>query len=200
MSADSAGLPLETLSDEQLAGLAEAGSEEAFSLLVGRCSSMIQAQARRYRGTHLDAEDMAQEGFLGLLSAVQTYRETKKTSFRTYASVCIRHRMVSAIRRAGGEPPVPGFDPEEEAGAAGVADGQGGVDPALLVMQREETLRLQKWLEHILTPLEKRVLFYHLSAYSYEEIAQKLEIGPKTVDNALQRIRRKLSKSPLPSV
>ena len=67
-------------------------------------------------------------------------------------------------------------------------------------MQREETLRLQKWLEHILTPLEKRVLFYHLSAYSYEEIAQKLEIGPKTVDNALQRIRRKLSKSPLPSV
>ena len=102
MSADSAGLPLETLSDEQLAGLAEAGSEEAFSLLVGRCSSMIQAQARRYRGTHLDAEDMAQEGFLGLLSAVQTYRETKKTSFRTYASVCIRHRMVSAVRRAGG--------------------------------------------------------------------------------------------------
>ena len=74
------------------------------------------------------------------------------------------------------------------------------MDPALLVMQREETLRLQKWLEHILTPLEKRGLFFHLSAYSYEEIAQKLEIGPKTVDNALQRIRRKLSKSPLPSV
>lgn len=197
MNANSAGPQLETLSDEQLAGLAGAGNEEAFSLLVGRCSSMIQAQARRYRNAHLDAEDMAQEGFLGLLSAVQTYRESKKASFRTYASVCIRHRMVSAVRRAGEEPPVPDFDPEEDVGSAGRQD---GVDPALLVMQREEALRLQAWLEHILTPLEKRVLFYHLSAYSYEEIAQKLEIGPKTVDNALQRIRRKLSKSPLPSV
>lgn len=197
MNANSAGPQLETLSDEQLAGLAGAGNEEAFSLLVGRCSSMIQAQARRYRNAHLDAEDMAQEGFLGLLSAVQTYRESKKASFRTYASVCIRHRMVSAVRRAGEEPPVPDFDPEEDVGSAGRQD---GADPALLVMQREEALRLQAWLEHILTPLEKRVLFYHLSAYSYEEIAQKLEIGPKTVDNALQRIRRKLSKSPLPSV
>lgn len=195
----SAGPQLEILSDEQLAGLAGSGNEEAFSLLVGRCSSMIQAQARRYRGTHLDVEDLAQEGFLGLLSAVKTYSNEKKTSFRTYAAVCIRHRMISAVRRAGEEPPVPDFAPEDS-GEPGLPDEQESLDPAFLLMQREDDLRLQEWLEHILTPLEKRVLFYHLSAYSYDEIAQKMAIGPKAVDNALQRIRRKLSKSPLPSL
>ncbi len=198
MGANSAGPQLETLCDEQLARLAGAGNEEAFSLLIERCSPMIRMQAKRYLVSNLDAEDLAQEGFLGLLSAVRTYDPEKKASFQTYASVCIRHRMVSALRRAGGEPPVPDFDPEEEAEAAAI--GGQGEDPAMLVVRREDTLRLQEWLEHILTPLEKRVLFYHLGAYSYEEIAQKLEIGPKTVDNALQRIRRKLSKFPFPSV
>lgn len=106
LGANSAGPQLETLCDEQLARLAGAGNEEAFSLLIERCSPMIRMQAKRYLVSNLDAEDLAQEGFLGLLSAVRTYDPEKKASFQTYASVCIRHRMVSALRRAGGEPPV----------------------------------------------------------------------------------------------
>ena len=91
---------LAALTDEQLVRLAEGEAEDAFGVLVSRCASMIQQQALRLRRVSIDAEDLAQEGFVGLLSAVRTFREGSGASFRTYAAVCIRNRMLSAVRRA----------------------------------------------------------------------------------------------------
>ena len=87
-------VPLCDLSDEQLAVLVRDSSEEAFSLLVSRCTGMIQFLATAFRQSGVDAEDLAQEGLLGLLFAARTFRENGGAAFRTYASVCIRRRML----------------------------------------------------------------------------------------------------------
>lgn len=186
---------LESLTDEELAQLSRDGSEDAFVLLMQRCSPMIQQHAARYQSAWQGAEDLAQEGLVGLLSAVRTFRADGGASFRTYASVCIRHRMITAVKRvyaAREVPPSEQLSLEEEAEWAEFS-GQGQADPAQLVVQQEDTNHLLLYLRRMLTPLEYEVLMRHLAAYSYEEIAKQCHVHVKAVDNALQRVRRKLA-------
>ncbi len=184
---------LEQQTDEMLVRLAGEGEEEALTCLIHRHTPMVQRLAARYRGPWLDTEDLAQEGLLGLLSAVRTFREDGGASFATYAAVCVRHRIVSAVKRAGSLRNIPpseleSFDSED---VAELSNGQ--ADPESMLLEREETSRLRERLKLELTDLEYQVLMPYLSAYSYEEIAAKLNIGTKAVDNALQRVRRKLT-------
>ncbi|MCL2884680.1 MAG: sigma-70 family RNA polymerase sigma factor [Oscillospiraceae bacterium] len=168
---------------EELALAAAAGNDAAFEELLFTCEPMIQHLALRYRRTGVDTDDLVQEGFLGLLAAVRTFRLDGGASFRTYASLCIRRRMVEVLHRE--MPSVPLEDEEEEPGP----------DPAAIVVERDEEQRLWQRLRRDLTPLEYGVLNLYLGAYTYEEIARRLEVGTKAVDNALQRIRRKLANN-----
>ncbi len=185
--------------DEALALLAQNGCEDASGLLMARCAPMIQQQALRLRSAWLDAEDLAQEGFLGLLAAIRTYRQEGGASFRTYASICIRRRMLTVLRGAGEVRKIPQAEWEElsegEESVPSFVAGQ--ADPAQLVVQREDVVRLRSRLQEILTDLEYEVLMLYLGAYTYEEIAQRLQLSTKAVDNALQRVRRKLSSASL---
>lgn len=185
---------LEGLSDEALVELAREGNEDAFAVLVSHNADIIQQQSVRYRGVWQDAEDLSQEGLLALLSAVRTYRADATASFRTYASVCIRHRMLTAAKRAYSlrDIPQPIWEDTEDGQEVPAALISGQADPAQLIMRREDTARLRRRLREELTDLEFRVLMLYLGAYTYDEIAQRLGIGFKTVDNALQRVRRKL--------
>ena len=178
------------LSDEQLVALARAEDEEAFACLVSRYSAMLHRLSSRYSGTSpLEAEDLAQEGLLGLLSAVRTFIPNNGTAFGTYAHVCMRNRMLSAVRRSQGEPPLVNDSDEPAAEAVAVND------PAALLVRREELESLRGHIRSVLTELEYRVLMRYLGAYSYEEIASSLANRRKAVDNALQRLRRKLAVS-----
>lgn len=185
---------LEGLSDEKLVELARDGDEDAFAALVSHSADIIQQQSLHYRGIWQDAEDLSQEGLLALLSAVRTYRADGTASFRTYASVCIRHRMLTAAKRAYSlrDVPQPIWEDAEDGQEMPAALINGQADPAQLVMRREDTARLRSRLREELTDLEFQVLMLYLGAYTYDEIAQRLGIGFKTVDNALQRVRRKL--------
>jgi RNA polymerase sporulation-specific sigma factor len=177
-------------SEEQLLALAKAGDEQAFSLLVERCETMIRSQAIRLRTPRLESEDLVQEGLLGLLSAVRTYQPAGGASFSTYASVCVRNRMMSAIRRRSGEQQE---FPVEDA----VLDGEiGGAaqDPAVMMAERENYEHLLDQLRTLLTKLEYDVLMRYLNGDAYETIAAALQTDTKAVDNALQRVRRKLTK------
>lgn len=183
------------LSDEQLVSLAATENEEAFACLVSRYSAMLHRLSAQYSGTSpLDTEDLAQEGLLGLLSAVRSYRPDGEAAFGTFACTCMRNRMLSAVRRAQGTP-LPLAEPDEPA-AADVASVD---DPAALLVRQEELESLRAHLRSVLTELEYRVLMRYLGAYSYEEIAASLAISRKAVDNALQRLRRKLAISFLSS-
>ncbi len=180
---------MESMGDEQLVLLAREKNEEAFVLLVSRCLPLFQKLAGQYRSLQTESEDLVQEGLLSLLSAVRTFREGEGVSFRTYAYTCARNRMISALRRnVGNECIGPEGDEPYNPPAPAIAD------PAELVQQREELAQLKLRMQGVLTPVEYQVLQLYLASYSYREIAQRLGIDPKAVDNALQRLRRKLSQ------
>lgn len=186
------------MTDEQLAVLAHEGCDDAFSLLVQRYTGIIRKHVAMYRSVRLETEDLEQEGLVGLLSAVRTYQESGGASFRTYASVCIRRRMLTAVRRNAAAHHIP---PSELVSIDGeeARDGESSAptDPAVLLQQREDSYQFHSRLRKNLTDREYQVLMLYLGAYSYEEIAQLLHTGVKAVDNALQRVRRKLTSDSL---
>ncbi len=185
ISADSLAL----LKDEELVLLAREENEDAFVLLVTRCMPLLQHLAVIHRSLQLEPEDLIQEGLVALLSAVRTYQPGKGVAFRTYAYSCARNRMISALRQTDTEANEMLVEQDEPYLPA--EDGQG--DPAVMLLRREELEDLRSRLRKLLTPIEYRVLLLYLGAYSYNEIASRLHIGVKAVDNALQRLRRKLA-------
>lgn len=156
---------------------------------------MVLGLAARYRGPWLEPEDLAQEGLLGLLSAVGPIgRTVRRLSPPMRRSAC-GHRIISAVKRAGSLRNVPpsAMESWDDGDFEGLPNGQ--ADPERMLLEREEAARMRERLKAVLTELEYQVLMLYLSAYSYEEIAARLHVGAKTVDNALQRVRRKLDAS-----
>lgn len=176
---------LRGLTDEQLAVLARDDHQKAFALLADRCAPLIRWEASRFRGSSVEPEDLAQEGLLGLLGAVRHF-SPGNASFQTYASVCIRHRMVSVVRKSQAVSVSPA-EWEEVDGLIAEED----ADPASLIADQESSRQLYRWLQQLLTPLEYRVLLFRLVGLSYEDTAARLGISSKSVDNAMQRVRRK---------
>lgn len=166
---------------------AAAGDQEAFALLVHRMMPLIHDQIRRIGCEGLEDEDLAQEALMGLLAAVRTYRPDGGASFTTYATACIRNRLLTTVRRhsprVGREQPLTDSDDLPDT----------VIDPTLPVQEREALDGLLAQLQSRLTPLEYRVLLLRLGDCSYAEIAARLGITAKAVDNAIQRIRRKMA-------
>lgn len=152
---------------------------------------MLQRLSKKYSSAQLESEDLLQEGLMALLSAVRIFREGEGVPFRSYAYACARNRMISALRQVGGDSREElSLDSEEHRMPVSDSD-----DPARLLLQREELADLCLRLRTVLTPVEYRVLMLYLGSYSYREIARKLNIETKAVDNALQRMRRKLANA-----
>jgi RNA polymerase sporulation-specific sigma factor len=180
---------LEKAEDEKLVLLAREKDEDAFVLLVTRCMPMLQRLSQKYRSLPLEAEDLVQEGLLALLAAVRTYRVGEGISFRTYAYACARNRMISALRGLGGQSAdIVTEEPYDPAA-------QEYSDPAFMVLRREELETLCSRIRGLLSSVEYQVLMLYLGSYSYREIADRLHISTKAVDNALQRLRRKLANA-----
>ena len=180
------------VTDDQLVALAQAGDEEAFECIAERYTALLNRLSAQYgAASAVEEDDLAQEGLLGLLSAVNTYRAGGVALFSTYAHTCMRNRMISAIRRVRGTPPMQCI--EDEPAVQYVAP---KADPETLLVRREELTGLRARLRSALSDTEYQVLMRYLGSYSYEEIADALALSRKAVDNALQRARRKLAASP----
>ena len=165
---------------------AAAGDQEAFALLVHRMTPLIHSQIHSCRCAGVEDEDMVQEALMGLLAAVRTYREDRGATFTTYATACIRHRLLSVARHYGplADREVPIEDSPDLPDVA--------ADPALRLQEQEELDGLLARIRTRLTDREYRVLLLRLGDCSYAEIATRLGITPKAVDNTVQRIRRKM--------
>lgn len=167
---------------------ARQGDDNAFARITAEMMPVLRARAAAYTCAGLEAEDLVQEGLLALLSAVHTYQFGAEASFLTYAGVCVRNRMVSVLRKAGGgksvrmQDTVP-LDSDLPATALTVED-YGDL--------REECETLLRRVDTMLSSNERTVLYLFLSGLSYREIAERLGKTPKSVDNALQRVRHKL--------
>jgi len=183
-------LPLcEDFSEEQtILERIRLGDESAFELLLDICMPMIRQETARFRPSAVDADDLLQEASLGLLSAAKAYRTDGGASFLTFARVCVRRRLLNALRSVP-EVEIPHESPMELSN--GETEEQ-VFSPDRFVLEKEEELALLSRLKGVLSELEYRVLILHMSSYSYGEIAQTLQVPAKSIDNAIQRIRRKL--------
>lgn len=171
--------------DEELAALVQEGNEQAMAVLVSRMLSDVTYQASRINSSSVERDDLVQEGMLGLISAARRYKPNENATFRTFANVCIRNRMQSALR-SGNDKKVyvsldetllirdPSKTPEEK------------------FDDEEDLSRIKILIRERLSKLESDVMTLWLEGDSYEEISNKLNISQKSVDNALQRIRKKL--------
>ena len=178
---------LERCTDEELAVIAENDSE-AMYVLIARFTKLIKWKASQFCGA-VEADDLAQEGFLGLLSAVAGFDKERNVKFSTYAGTCITNRMLSAIRSSSSVPTPVG---DMSASVFEVEDNE--ALPDSIVMQREEWSVFWQDMISQLSNLEYQICIMFMGGSDYAEIAEHLGISVKSVDNALQRIRRKLRR------
>ena len=189
------------LEDNKLLELAQNGDREAEEALAERYLRLVRACARPLFLAGGDSEDLIQEGTFGLLSAIRNFHPADSTSFRTYAEHCIRMRLFSAVKSASRLKHFPlndGIPLEQLSEDSGVDLSAFPVgflrNPEDLVLARESKEELDAAFSRCLSRFEIKVLDLYLKGLSYREIAQRLSKDAKSVDNAVQRIRRKLER------
>ena len=178
-------------SDEQLLKMVQDGSALPVSVLVARHSVIVRAKAARYNGAGVDSDDLAQEGMLGLLSAIYSFNPELGVPFTAYASICVSNSISSYLKSSARLKHLPLNDFREL--DSNIIDFS--QSPEDLVIDRDELEGLKKLIFSQLSGREKSVITLYLAGCSYDEIAENLDTSVKSVDNALQRVRRKLRKS-----
>lgn len=176
--------------DEALIQNAQNGNIKAETFLLQKYRPLIASIASKYSGVALDKDDIIQEGFFGLLSAIYTFSKEKNVTFRTYSAVCISNSIKTALKAESTlkNSPLNTSVPIEDNTI--ISD----VSPEKLIIAQENSLRIKNIINKNLSSLEKKVLYEHIAGKTYKEISASLGKSEKSVDNALQRIRLKLSK------
>jgi len=165
---------------------AQSGNEQALAWLIARQMPQIRTLAARAVRPGMEYDDAVQEGLIGLYSALCTFDAAKGASFATYAGVCVQNAMASAVRASqrGKHAPLNN--------AAPYCEEQSVPGPEELLMQSERIASTMRSIDTRLSRMEKQVLCLSVQGYSYAQIARRLRVGEKAVDNALQRVRVKL--------
>ena len=194
--------PVSAFSDDALVLLCREGQAEALDILLDRYRRFARAKARCYFVAGGDVDDIEQEGLIGLYKAVRDFRADRQASFRAFAELCITRQIMTAIKTATRQKHRPlnsyvslyGVGTLDDAGERlieGLLDHQVD-DPADVVVQEECLAELRNLLARLLSGLEVDVLRLYVEGWSYQEIGQELGRHVKSIDNALQRIKRKL--------
>ncbi len=180
------------------------GDERAMDAILRKYLGFVRLKASSYFLAGGDSNDLIQEGLVGLYKAVRDFRPDKETSFRSFAELCITRQIITAIKSATRFKHAPlntyvsfshtpaGQDPDADCTLGDALPGPAVEDPATRVISTEELQSLLECLGTSLSPLESQVLTRYLEGRSYEEIGGQLSCDPKTVDNALQRVKRKV--------
>src|SRR5215204_920231 len=192
------------LEDLQLVIRARNGDSHSMDYLIRRYTGFVRLKASSYFLAGGDAEDLVQEGLIGLYKAVRDFRSDKETSFRSFAELCVTRQIITAIKTATRYKHAPlntyvsfshtpaGQDPEGECTLGDALPGPGVNDPSVVVISSEELQSLVFALGSGLSKLEADALKLYLEGSSYEEMAEDLGCDTKTIDNALQRVKRKV--------
>jgi RNA polymerase sporulation-specific sigma factor len=189
--------------DEDLVRAARAGDEAAMRSILDRYRSFARAKARLYYVAGGDRDDVVQEGMIGLFKAVRDFDESAGASFRAFADLCITRQVLTAVKAANRNKhsplnsslslsrPVLG-DEDGERSLADLLSAPAQIDPAEQVLSAERIRNLQRHVDEALSDLEVDVLRLHVDGRSYAEIAATVQRQTKAVDNALQRVKRKI--------
>lgn len=193
------------LTDEEiLLAIRDKDDKVALDYLINKYRNFVRAKARSYFLIGADREDIIQEGMIGFYKAIRDFRNDKLSSFRAFAELCVTRQIITAIKTATRQKHIPLnsyislnkpiYDEDSDRTLLDVLSGAKAADPEDLVISREEFIDIEKKMEEILSDLEWKVLMSYLDGKSYQEIAEDLDRHVKSIDNALQRVKRKLEK------
>ena len=202
-----AGTPLpdyDNMTDEAIVEIARTGDVDAQEYLINKYENYVRAKARTYFLLGGDKEDLIQEGMIGMYKAIRDFRSDKLSSFRAFAELCITRQIITAIKTATRQKHIPLnsyvslnkpiYDEDSDRTLLDVITGNKVTDPEELIISREEFTEIEEKMGELLSSLEWKVLMYYLEGKSYQEIAEDLGRHVKSIDNALQRVKRKLEK------
>lgn len=192
------------LADEKLVTVAQGGDDTANEILIGRYKNLVKSKARTYFLIGADKEDIVQEGMIGLFKAIRDFKEDKLCSFKAFAEICITRQIITAIKTATRQKHIPlnsyislnkpMYDDENEQTLLDTIVESKIFDPEEIMITKENFSDIEEKMEANLSKLEWNVLSLYLEGKSYNEIAVMLKKPGKSIDNALQRIKKKLSK------
>ena len=204
------GLPKEEyllfndMTDEEVVCEAINGDHEALEYLINKYKNFVKSKARSYFLIGADREDIIQEGMIGLYKAIRDFNPDKLSSFRAFAELCITRQIITAIKTATRQNHIPLnsyvslnkplYDEDSDRTLLDIISGVKISDPEELIISREEFEDIEGKMGEILSKLEWQVLMSYLGGKSYQEIAKELKRHVKSIDNALQRVKRKLEK------
>lgn len=193
-----------TIREQEILERARNGNQDALEELMKLYKNFVRIKAKTYFIMGADKEDIVQEGMIGLFKAIRDYDETKMTSFRSFAELCITRQMITAVKTANRQKHVPLnsyvslnkpiYDGESEKTLLDIIESSMISDPEALIISQEELKAIHDKMKSMLSSLETDVLVLYLRGRSYSQISQALKITHKSIDNALQRIKKKLEK------
>ncbi len=198
------GINYDLLEDEELIELIQEGESEALDYLIKKYRNFVRAKARAYFLIGADREDIVQEGMIGLYKAIRDFKEDKLASFKAFAELCITRQIITAIKTATRQKHIPLnsyvsldkpiYDEESDRTLMDVISGAKILDPEELLINREKIHNIESKVMELLSDLERKVLALYLDGRSYQEISEELDRHVKSIDNALQRVKRKLER------
>jgi len=194
----------DSMLDEEIVLSAREGNSTSLEYIINKYKNFVRAKARSYFLIGADKEDIVQEGMIGLYKAIRDFRNDKLSSFRAFAELCITRQIITAIKTATRQKHIPLnsyvslnkpiYDEESDRTLLDILTATKITDPEELIISREELVSIEAKIGEILSDLELEVLMSYLQGKSYQEIAFDLDRHVKSIDNALQRVKRKLEK------
>lgn len=196
---------LQQESDEEIVKLAKNGDEMATEFLINKYKNFVRVKAKSYFLVGADREDIIQEGMIGLYKSIRDYRADKLSSFRAFAELCITRQIITAIKTATRQKHIPLnsyislnkpiYDEDSDRTMLDILSGTKITDPEEVFISHELSGDLRERIQENLSELESRVLMSYLEGKSYQEMAKELNRHVKSIDNALQRVKRKIEKT-----
>jgi len=184
---------------------ASEGDKLAIEYIMKKYINFVKIKSKSYFLIGADNEDIIQEGMIGLYKAIRDFNPTKTSSFKAFADVCITRQIITAIKTATRQKHMPlnsyislnkpVYEDESERTLLDMIGSNVVNDPEEIIIGKEELKRIQKKMNEVLSDLELKVVEFYLNGKSYQYIANKLDRDVKSIDNALQRVKRKLEKS-----
>ena len=197
----------EEKTDEQIISEIQNGDKQALSYLMNKYKELVNIKVSKYFMIGAEKEDMVQEGLIGLFKAIKTFNQEKNSSFKSFANMCIERQLITAIKSSTRQKHMPlnsylslnvsAYDNEDENGVEliNTLNDKMVEDPLETIMKKEYYEHIESSIQKSLSTFERQVLDGYIKGYSYVTIAKKLDSPVKSVDNAIQRIRKKAIKN-----
>ena len=190
------------LSDEEVVEYVREGDSQALEYLIEKYRNFVRAKSRSYFLIGADHEDILQEGMIGLYKAIRDFKQGKESSFRAFAELCITRQIITAIKTATRQKHIPLnsyvsldkpiYEEDSDRTLLDVIMSSEELDPEEMFISQEDAARIEETMNNVLSDLEQKALMLYLEGSSYQEISEELNRHVKSIDNALQRVKRKL--------